>query len=62
MTLRYYYWLLIPIMTSAKHYDYVYYTHYDTISIHYYILSYYYTYDIELLLLAIMTIAEHYVH
>jgi hypothetical protein len=30
--------------------------------LHYHILNYYYTYDIEVLLLPIMTIAKHYVH
>ncbi len=30
--------------------------------IHYHILNYYYTYDIEVLLLPILTIAKHYVH
>ena len=46
-------------MTIAKHY--VHYIHYDNIIIHYDILIYYYTYDIEVLLLAIMTIAKQYV-
>jgi len=51
-----------------------YYCHYDNLNIlwhlcvlwhhyiHYHILNYYYTYDIEVLLLHIMTIAKHYVH
>ncbi len=51
-----------------------YYCHYDILNIlwhlcvlwhyyiHYHILNYYYTYDIEVLLLRIMTIAKHYVY